>query len=405
MRLQGLPTLVFVRNLAAVQMLAAVAWTVLVLSFALQRRPSLLAALAGVALAWLARAWWALADETLLRHDVTLPPPLDRPIPLWSFAGVVALVGLARLPSTRLGPILAWVAVVAAVVAEIFATAPAVSIWKQCRYNINRRRFFLGNWQAARADLGDFESTALVRINQFITSQSGDLTQMAASVSGLLATDYPKGRPQLLAAAMAAAPLRAYEFVGIGSKPFHDLHEHPWIAELMMHFPRIRQEIVEALACKPALELYPLLGLDVWKSLPFYKGGVRIADGCDLCPFTAELVERLVPGGPVREVMVSQLEPHGRLLPHIDNTLPMLTLHVPLIAPQPSGIRVGNEVRRWQEGGPVIIDTTYEHEAWNDSDEPRINLMIDFWPNGLSETEKEFFTNVYRRQMRAHQKG
>ena len=41
------------------------------------------------------------------------------------------------------------------------------------------------------------------------------------------------------------------------------------------------------------------------------------------------------------------------------------------------GIRVGPEVRSWQEGRSLVLDDTYEHEAWNETDETRVVLFLD----------------------------
>ena len=41
------------------------------------------------------------------------------------------------------------------------------------------------------------------------------------------------------------------------------------------------------------------------------------------------------------------------------------------------GIRVGAEIRGWREGGSLVFDDTYEHEAWNETDETRVVLFLD----------------------------
>src|SRR5262249_7139877 len=56
-----------------------------------------------------------------------------------------------------------------------------------------------------------------------------------------------------------------------------------------------------------------------------------------------------------------------------------LGLRVPP-SPDLVGIRVGTEVAHWQEGGSLVFDDTFEHEVWNDSDEMRVVLFLDFVP-------------------------
>jgi beta-hydroxylase len=38
---------------------------------------------------------------------------------------------------------------------------------------------------------------------------------------------------------------------------------------------------------------------------------------------------------------------------------------------------VGPETRGWREGESLVFDDTYEHEAWNDTDETRVVLFVD----------------------------
>ncbi len=40
-------------------------------------------------------------------------------------------------------------------------------------------------------------------------------------------------------------------------------------------------------------------------------------------------------------------------------------------------IRVGDEVRHWEEGAVMLFDDTHEHEVWNDTDETRVVLFLD----------------------------
>jgi len=46
--------------------------------------------------------------------------------------------------------------------------------------------------------------------------------------------------------------------------------------------------------------------------------------------------------------------------------------------PDKIGIRVANRICHWQEGRALIFDDAYEHEAWNESDQARVVLFVDF---------------------------
>jgi beta-hydroxylase len=41
-------------------------------------------------------------------------------------------------------------------------------------------------------------------------------------------------------------------------------------------------------------------------------------------------------------------------------------------------IRVGSDTKSWQEGRSLVFDDCHEHEAWNDTDQVRVVLFVDF---------------------------
>jgi aspartyl/asparaginyl beta-hydroxylase (cupin superfamily) len=49
---------------------------------------------------------------------------------------------------------------------------------------------------------------------------------------------------------------------------------------------------------------------------------------------------------------------------------------------------VGAETRTFAAGKAWAFDDTIEHEAWNDSDEPRAIFILDVWNPLLSEAER-----------------
>jgi aspartyl/asparaginyl beta-hydroxylase (cupin superfamily) len=42
-----------------------------------------------------------------------------------------------------------------------------------------------------------------------------------------------------------------------------------------------------------------------------------------------------------------------------------------------------------------VFDDTIEHEAWNDSDQPRLVLIFDIWSPFLSEDDRQAITTVF----------
>ena len=56
--------------------------------------------------------------------------------------------------------------------------------------------------------------------------------------------------------------------------------------------------------------------------------------------------------------------------------------------PPDCALRVGGQIHEWKEGRCVTFDDTYLHEAWNNSSETRVVLIVDSWNPDLSEIER-----------------
>ena len=77
----------------------------------------------------------------------------------------------------------------------------------------------------------------------------------------------------------------------------------------------------------------------------------------------------------------------------------ILTAHLGLQVPaEDKGecwMRVGGRRKRWAMGELNVIDTSYEHETMNATEEPRYVLIIDFWHPGLEDGERDALQTVY----------
>jgi len=65
-----------------------------------------------------------------------------------------------------------------------------------------------------------------------------------------------------------------------------------------------------------------------------------------------------------------------------------LTVHLALNIPTNAGIRVGSETRTWTPGKVLAFDDSFNHEAWNNSDEERIVLIFESWNPDVSAAER-----------------
>lgn len=96
------------------------------------------------------------------------------------------------------------------------------------------------------------------------------------------------------------------------------------------------------------------------------------------------------------EVMISILKPGTHIKPHFGITNIKQTLHIPIVIPKGDlGIKVADETRTWHHDFPILFDDSFQHEAWNFSNETRIVLIVDVWHPSLSLEERKFLTQSY----------
>ncbi|KAL3913270.1 MAG: hypothetical protein SGILL_006559 [Bacillariaceae sp.] len=127
--------------------------------------------------------------------------------------------------------------------------------------------------------------------------------------------------------------------------------------------------------------------------------------------------ERLYPhllfeGTPFGFCFFSSLSGKSKIQAH---TAPMnlrLRLHLPLIVPKPisggnnndkqgprpaCGIRVGPFEREWKDGSVMVLDDSYNHEVWNDTDESRVILLVDIWHPDIPPVEKKAIVDLFQK--------
>jgi len=171
----------------------------------------------------------------------------------------------------------------------------------------------------------------------------------------------------------------------VGTPAFFDPKLFPWIPKLEAATPAIRRELDSLLGFIDHLPNFQDLSPDQryltddagWKTYFFYAFGLPIPKACRRCPDTARAL-RAIPG--MKTAFYSILRPGKHLPLHRGPYNGVLRLHLALRIPEPRlkcGIRVGDEVRHWDEGKVLVFDDCYQHEAWNDTDGVRVVLFID----------------------------
>jgi aspartyl/asparaginyl beta-hydroxylase (cupin superfamily) len=191
--------------------------------------------------------------------------------------------------------------------------------------------------------------------------------------------------------------IRGTLFPGLARKPWYDKRDVPGWEALESAYGVIRSEILAVYAQQEGFRRYNPYGTEDrnWRVFPLFKDNRKHAANCARCPRTVEVIEQLI-GGVTRDVVVSVLEPDAYIAPHRDSGNQFLTCHFGIDVPEGCEIRVGAESRPWIQGQPIVFDTSFEHEAWNHGQRPRIVLLFEVLHPELTTVEREFFARLLR---------
>src|SRR5262249_6844866 len=166
---------------------------------------------------------------------------------------------------------------------------------------------------------------------------------------------------------------------------FFPLERVPWVDRVEASWTVIRDELERVLADRAALPNFQDISKDQieitdddrWKTLFLYGYGFKAKLGTEMCPNTAALMEE-IPG--MTTAMFSILSPRKHILDHRGSYKGVLRYPLGLTVPRDAAacrIRVGDDIRHWEEGKSMIFDDTFNHEVWNDTDETRVVLFVD----------------------------
>ena len=120
-----------------------------------------------------------------------------------------------------------------------------------------------------------------------------------------------------------------------------------------------------------------------WSVYGLHAFGQKIEPALASCPKTASHLSK-IPG--LTTAGFSRLAPLTHIEPHVGWVNSVYRLHLGLAVPSSCRLRVGNEVRSWVEGECLIFDDTVEHEAWNESAQFRVILLLDFLRPGVKDS-------------------
>ncbi|MEH2178700.1 aspartyl/asparaginyl beta-hydroxylase domain-containing protein [Nostoc sp.] len=163
-------------------------------------------------------------------------------------------------------------------------------------------------------------------------------------------------------------------------KGFEDI-ENEWLNHLSSN-----QKVVSLLS---ASEAYSHLKDEDWQGYQLRFGGKFTQTGLALFPKTVKILHKLEPflyANGLVELIV--MKPSVYIPPHKDDMNTSLTCHLGIKLPENCGLKVGGETRNLKKGNILFFDNSFEHEAWNYSQEERVILLLELYHPELTNIEK-----------------
>lgn len=190
---------------------------------------------------------------------------------------------------------------------------------------------------------------------------------------------------------------------GLEARPIFERSEFNWVKGLEAAFPEIQTEVLEVL--DPDKDTVPYIDTgqevqEAWKKLDgsrqwgvahLFKEGRRNPQAYKKFPATAAALDAILKSQKSEtfmEAFFSVLRPRAEIPSHYGQTNAGLTVHFPLVIPDHAGIMVANHRHTWRPGETFIFDDSFEHKAWNRSDQIRIVLILGDWHPGLTVAER-----------------
>ena len=182
----------------------------------------------------------------------------------------------------------------------------------------------------------------------------------------------------------------------VGDTPIINPSEVPGLTEVAPRWQEFRYEIEPLMRERenipPLGKISPdhrrIASTPAWKSFFFEGYGYESTANKARCPKLVNAIDS-IPG--VVVAFLSIMEPGTHVPLHRGLTKSWLNCHLPLILPDDGKrceIAIDDQVHQWRYGEWLVFDETYPHEVWNESNQPRVMLLLQVqrqmrWPGRL----------------------
>lgn len=161
--------------------------------------------------------------------------------------------------------------------------------------------------------------------------------------------------------------------------PFYKNDDFPAFVQLQSQWLSIRDELMNAIpkGISFSPERNDLLAPgSSWSQFELYIWGLPIPTNLELAPLTANSLST-IPN--LLQAAVYVLGPNSHILPHRGNDPKRLRAHLGLECPEGCFLRVDTRTEQERNGGLLIFDDSFDHEARNNSPSgTRYVLHFDF---------------------------
>ncbi len=200
-----------------------------------------------------------------------------------------------------------------------------------------------------------------------------------------------------------------FYYPGLPQRAFYERDEFDWVAAIEAQAEQLRDEYLEVIAAEQPFAPYVqrsetrpasssnLLEDPSWGAAYLWQEGEQTALA-DKCPATIGALGRAPqPYIAARSPMAlySRLRPGTHIAPHHGLLNTRLICHLPLVAPENCGLRVGAETREWRFGEMLIFDDSFEHEAWNRGSQDRTILLFEIWRPEIPLTDRAVLARLF----------
>jgi len=132
-----------------------------------------------------------------------------------------------------------------------------------------------------------------------------------------------------------------------------------------------------------------------WNVYPLYSGTGKISKNCKECPELLSIIDKL-PRFAYGMAYYSIMQPNTFVHGHFGPTNARLRYHLGLKIPKEVYFRVSNNLNKWLQDDCIVLDDSYYHEVFQQSDNKRVIFLLDCWHPELSIHEKIFLTKLIR---------